>query len=310
MAQHCLASVGINQPFSGTRPGAPSPSDPNYEGDEDLLFFNLNNPMAARTNGRQGAIDVVQQARLFTETHVTVPATLSRTGSAIAFDGTKLLFIGHSEGGLNGPLFLAADGQARGGVLSGSGAMITVALLEKTQPQPSVAQAVKTILSLTTPADAAELNLFHPVMNLAQTIVDATDPVHYASYIIQHPRPGFAPKSILQTEGVSPDGSGDSYAPPHGIEIHSVALGLPRETPGVHAIAEAAWGGFGDVTVPAGGLQGNLAGGSASGVLGQFVPAPGHDGHFVAFDVPAAHAQVGTFCANLAADPMGRVPPP
>jgi len=309
LAQRCLASMGINQPFSGNRPGSPSPSDPNYEGDEDLLFFNLNNPMAARTNGQQGAIDVVQQARLFTETHVTVPANVSRTQNAIAFDASKLLFVGHSEGGLNGPLFLAADKQARGGVLSGSGAMITVALLEKTKPQPSVAQAVKTILQLTTPDEAAELNLFHPVLNLAQAIVDVTDPVHYAGYIIQHPRTGFAPKSILQTEGVSPDGSGDSYAPPHGIEIHSVALGLPRETPGVHPITEAAWGGLGDLTVPSGGLQGNLAGGQASGVLGQFVPAPNDDGHFVAFDVPAAHAQVGAFCENLAADPKGRVPP-
>ena len=132
MAQHCLASMGIDQIFHGTRPGAPPASDPNLEGDEDLLFINLNNPIAARTNSQQAAIDVVQQARLFTATHVTVPASVSRTGSAIAFDATKLIFIGHSQGGLNGPLFFAADDQARGGVLSGSGAMITVALLEKT----------------------------------------------------------------------------------------------------------------------------------------------------------------------------------
>jgi hypothetical protein len=186
--------------------------------------------------------------------------------------------------------------------------MITVALLDKTSPMPSVASAVKTILELTNPTDAAELNLFHPVLNMAQTIVDATDPVNYARYIFQSPRPGFAPKSILQTEGVNSDGTGDTYAPPLGIEIHSVALGLPRETPGVHTITQAAWGGLGDVMVPAAGLQGNLAGGKASGVLGQFVPAPNDDGHFVAFDVPAAHAQVGQFCQNLAADPKGLVP--
>ena len=308
MAQHCLASIGINQIFSGNRPGSPGESDPNYESDEDLLFFNLNNPLAARTNGQQGAIDFVQLARLFTETKVTVPASVSRTQASIAFDATKVVFIGHSEGGLDGPLFLAADRQTLGGVLSGSGAMITVALLEKTEPQPSVAQVVKTILELTNPTDAAELNLFHPVLSLAQTIVDATDPVNYARYIIQQPRSGFPPKSILQTEGVNPDGTGDSYAPPHGIEIHSVALGLPRELPGVHTIVEAAWGGLGDVTVPSAGLQGNLANGQASGVLGQFVPAPNDDGHFVAFDVPAAHAQVGGFCQNLAADPKGLVP--
>jgi len=309
LAQHCMASMGINQIFSGDRPGSPGLSDPNYEGDEDLLFFNVNNLLAARTNGRQAAVDVVQQARLFTETKLTVPASVSRTQAAVSFDATKLVFLGHSEGGLNGPLFLAGDKQALGGVLSGSGAMITVALLDKTSPMPSVAQAVKTILELTKPDEAAELNLFHPALNLAQTIVDATDPVNYARFIFQSPRSGFAPKSILQTEGVNPDGTGDTYAPPLGIEIHSVALGLPRETQGVHTIAQAAWGDLADVTVPAGGLQGNLAGGMASGVLGQFVPAPNDDGHFVAFDVPAAHAQVGQFCQNLAADPKGRVPP-
>ena len=168
---------------------------------------------------------------------------------------------------------------------------------------------MKTILGLTSAAQQAELNLFHPVLNLAQQIVDTTDPVNYARFIFQHPRTGQTPKSILQTEGVNPDGTGDSYAPPLGIEIHSIALGLPRELPGVHTIAQAAWGGPGDVTVPPGGLVGNLGGGLASGVLGQFVPPPGIDGHFVAFDVPAAHAQVATFCKNLAASAKGNVPP-
>jgi hypothetical protein len=310
VAQHCLASMGIDQIFHGTRPGAPPANDPNYETDVSLLFFNLNNPAAARTNGPESAVDVVQQARLFTEAHLTVPASVSRTSAQIAFDGTDILFIGHSQGGINGPMFLAADGQARGGVLSGSAAMITVSLLEKTQPQPSVASAVKLLLGLTNPGDAAELNLFHPVLNLAQTIVDPSDPIHYERYIVQSPRSGQSPKSILQTEGVNPDGTGDSYAPPHGIEIASVALGLPREMPGVHPILEASWSGaLGDVSVPPAGLAGNLAGGLASGVLGQFTPAPNYDGHFVAFDVPAAHAQVGGFCANLASDPHGRVPP-
>jgi hypothetical protein len=309
MAQNCLASIGINQLFAGNRPGSPGENDPNYAGDQDLLFINLNNPTALRTNMQQGAIDFLQLARLFTESSVTVPASLSRTQAAIAFDGTKVIFLGHSEGGADGPLFLAADKQALGGVLSGSGAMVEVGMLYKTQPAPSVSQALDLLLELNTPDEQAELNLFHPVLNFAQMIGDATDPLNYAKYIIQAPRPGFPPKSILQTEGVNPDGTGDEDAPPLGIEIHSVALGLPRETPGVHTIVEAPWGGLSDVTVPATGLTGNLAGGQASGVLGQFVPPPGDNGHFVAFDVPAAHAQVGAFCANLAANPKGLVPP-
>lgn len=309
LAKVCVASHGIDQIFQGNRLGHPDANDPNPSGTTDLTFFNLNNLIAARTNGRQAAIDVVQQARLFTASHTSLPAATSRTTTAIKFDETKLTFFGHSQGGLNGPLFLAADNQARGGVLSGSGSMITVALLEKTKPTPSVAQAVKTILQLTHPEDADELNLFHPVVNLAQTIVDATDPVHYAGYMIQHPRAGFAPKSIYQTEGIAPDGTGDSYAPPHGIELGAVATGLPRMLPGVRPIVEAAFGGLGEVTIPADGLSGNLANGMASGVLAQWVPPAGTDGHFVVFNVTAARTQAAQFCKNLADDPKGKVPP-
>jgi len=326
----CVAAMGVDQIFSGDRPGAPPASDPNYENDIDLLFFNLFNPIAARTNGRQSAVDVVQQARLFTETHATIPAFISRSGSEIEFDASKLLFVGHSQGGVNGPLFLAADDQTRGGVLSGTGAMITVALLEKTQPTPSVAGAVKTLLGLNSPDYADELNLFHPIINLAQTIVDTTDPLHYMPYIIANPRHGVH-KSIYQTEGIELGDActtdadcpalpwhcnednvcenSDDYAPPHGIEIASVVMGLPLELPDVREIPQDAWTGITDVTVPSAGLSGNLAGGEASGVIGQFYPKAGSDGHFVVFDDPSCANQAAQFLRNLADDPKGRVPP-
>jgi hypothetical protein len=309
LAERCVASHGIDQIFHGTRPGSPPADDPNRTGDIELTFFNLNNILAARTNGRQGAIDVVQQARLFTASHMKVPASVSRTAAEVSFDDSKMTFFGHSQGGLNGPLFLAADDQTRGGVLSGSGSVIIVALLEKTKPTPSVAAAVRTILQLTHPEDQGELNLFHPVMNLAQTLVDATDPVHYVGYLAQHPRSRFAAKSIYQTEGIAADGTGDSYAPPHGIELGAVATGLPRMLPGIREVTEATWGGLGGVSIPPEGLSGNLAGGQATGVLAQFAPAAGHDGHFVVFDVPSARAQAAQFCRNLSDDPKGRVPP-
>jgi len=330
----CVAAMGIDQIFSGLRPGAPPFDDPNYENDVDLLFYNLFNPVAGRTNCRQGAVDVVQQARLFSETHATIPALVTIGNREISFDATKLLFVGHSEGSENGPLFLAADDQTRGGVLSGAGALLVAALLEKTQPTPSLASAVRTLLGLNNAAFDDELNRFHPIINLAQTIVDVTDPLHYMPYIIQHPRHGVA-KSIYQTEGIEIGAScmtaadcptvttgaawtcnsqqlcqlGDSYAPPDGIEIASVALGLPREVPGIRPIVEDAWTNIIDVTVPSGGISGNLANGKASGVIGQFPPAPGSDGHFVVFEVPACQAQAAQFLANLAQNPIGNVPP-
>ena len=55
------------------------------------------------------------------------------------------------------------------------------------------------------------------------------------------------------------------------------------------------------MTVPPGGLSGNLANGQASGVLGQWAVPAGDDGHFVVFDVPSARVQAAQFLENLAA---------
>ena len=309
MARQCIASIGTDQIFHGARPGGPAPNDPNPEATEETAFFNFQNPDAMRTNTRQSAIDLVQEARLFTETRLTVPAGIATTGAPIAFDPKKILFLGHSQGGLNGPLYLAADPSALGGVLSGSSSSVPITLLDKTSPVPSVAGLWLFALGLTHPSDVAELNLFHPIMSFAQTVVDPIDPLVYMGYLVQHPRPGHAPKSVYQTEGVRADGTGDTYAPPHGIEIGSVAIGLPCQGTPLHPVAEGAWGAIGTVTIPDGGLSGNLAGGGASGVLAQFVPPAGVDGHYVFFDVPQCRLQAARFAANLAANPKGSVPP-
>lgn len=309
LGQRCIASMGVDQIFHGDRPGSPGAAT---EGSVEILFFNVENPPAARTNPRQGAVDEVQRARLFTESHITVPATVSRSGAEIRFDGTKVLYFGHSQGGLSGPLFLASDATTRGGVLSGSAAVFGFALTQKTKPSPSVKSLVTNVfLSLSAEeAEFEEVDLFHPAIAMAQSIVDVTDPIHYARFLQSEPRAGFAPKSIYMTEGINPDGVGDSYSPPDGIEAHSLAVGLPLQLPGERAIASSAWGGPQPVNVPVEGLSGNLANGLASGVLAQWPISPGDDGHFVVFDQPKAADQAAEFLNNLASDPKGRVPAP
>ncbi|MEZ4220079.1 MAG: hypothetical protein R3B13_04050 [Polyangiaceae bacterium] len=303
LAKRCIASMGIDQIFHGTRPGADG-------GTPDLLFFNVQNLVAARANGPQSAIDVVQQARLFTVSKLTVPASVTYSGKEIRFDATKLGFFGHSQGGLNGPLYLALDDGARGGVLSGSASMITIALLEKTKPF-NIAGLVKTIFLALSVDEEAELDEFHPAMSLAQTIIDPTDPIHYVRYIAREPRAGFAPKSVLMTEGVNADGSGDSYATPRGIEVQAIALGLPPQEPVIHPPLEAQFDpSLAAVAIPKAGLTGNLADGKASGVLAQWEAAKASDGHFVIYDIPEAMDQCAEFMRNLMAEPAGRVPAP
>jgi hypothetical protein len=306
LAKHCLASMGVDQIFQGVRPGSMMGAT---ETEIGLVFYNFQNPVAARTNGRQSAIDEVQRARLFTESHLVVPAAVSSTGSDILFDGSKLMFFGHSQGGLNGPLFTAIDPTALGGVFSGSGAVIAIGLLDKTEPQPAVAGLVRTLLGLTA-ATSDELDVFHPCMSLFQDIIDVVDPIHYGRLQNIEPRMGFSPKSIYMTEGINPDGTGDSYAPPPGIEAHGLSIGLPLQLPDEHAIPQLAWGGPQPQRVPAAGLSGDLASGHASGVLAQWAVPTGRDGHFVVFDVPSAREQAAQFLQNLATNPQGLVPPP
>ncbi|MSP26248.1 MAG: hypothetical protein EXR75_14050 [Myxococcales bacterium] len=302
LALRCIASMGVDQIFHGTRPGTPATVT-----EIQLLFFNFENPTAARTNGRQSALDEVQRARLFTETRAVIPASVSHDKTPIHFDASRVLFFGHSQGGLNGPLYLAADDSSVGGVLSGSGALIALALLEKTEPKPSVADLVRTIF-LGLAADDDELDLYHPAIALAQAVVDAVDPIHYAQYAVVAPREGFLAKSIYMSEGIGPDGIGDSYTPPHGTEAHALAMGLPLVLPAQRDVPEFALGGPGTVTIGAGGLAGNLAAGTATGALVQWAPKAGKDGHFVVFDDAAAREQILTFLRSLAELPPGRIP--
>jgi hypothetical protein len=313
LAAKCIATMGVDQIFHGKRPGAPEPDDSESVA---IRFFNVNNVMAARTSNRQSALDEIQRARLFTETRIQLPAIHSISGQAVSFNPDRVMFFGHSQGGLNGPLFLAADDQALGGVLSGSGAIMSITLTEKTSPAPSVANIVKNIMLQLDPEEYREVDLFHPGLSLAQTLVDVTDPIHYARNIITEPRPGMNAKSIYMTVGIDSDGRGDSYAPPRGIEMHAVAMGLPLITnDDQYPVPEVSWpGGPGtltlvpppnDMTVT--GIKQNLAHQRSTGGFAQWEPRGGSDGHFVVFDVDGARKQADWFMHTLGYRPYAEL---
>jgi enamine deaminase RidA (YjgF/YER057c/UK114 family) len=303
LALRCMAAMGVDQIM---HPGRL----PEGKWVPELLFFNVQNPDAMRTNIRQSAIDEVVRARLIRESGIDVPASVSATGAAIRMARSPVVFFGHSQGGLNGPLFLAVDDGARGGVLSGSGSMTTITLMEKTKPDPNIAVLTKTLLLALSPEEYPELNRLHPGLSLVQTMGDPVDPIHYVPMMVQRPRPGFAPKSIYQTEGVNPDFTGDNYTPPYAIEVQAIATGLPWMKPVIHTVPEASYAGVPAVGIPSDGLSGNLPGGKASGVLAQWPASEASDGHFVVSQIPAARDQAAQFCRNLFDDPVGRIPAP
>jgi hypothetical protein len=190
---------------------------------------------------------------------------------------------------------------------------MAITLTEKTEPSPSIAELVKTVFLGLRAEEAEELDLFHPALSLAQMLVDTTDPIHYARFIVQEPRAGTRPKSIYMTEGINVDGTGDSYSPPRGIEAHAVAIGLPLVAPAVRPYPEAEWaamaaGGPGWTLIPNEGLSQNIAGNEATGALVQWPVPHDSDGHFVIFDVAAARAQSTAFVRSLSQQPFATVP--
>ncbi len=282
LAEQGLAVLGFDQIFNGDRTiGMPSLAA--------VQFFNFQNPLAGRNNNRQAALDLVQTGRLVRT--MTIPADVSLSGSVVSFDASHVMFFGHSQGGLNGPLWLAAENGAGAAVLSGAGGTLSLSITQKTEPI-NIPQVVAVVLGIPTSTAADELVPFHPVIAMAQTVVDVADPVNYARFILREPRTGNPPRHIYQTEGFI-----DHYAPNDGIESVAMAIGLPLVMPTLHPVNGYSLNHLAEATAP---LRLNLAGGTTTGAWQQFDMARRSDGHFVVFDIPAARDRAAAFLGSYA----------
>ena len=198
------------------------------------------------------------------------------------FDPENIFFMGHSQGGLNGPLFLAIDDHTRGGVLSGAGGHLPIALVDKVQPL-NIPTIVITLLRIRD-TELEHLVYEHPVYAALQTWTEVADPTNYGHFLFHQPRPGFAPKHILQTEGIT-----DQYTPPRAIEALALAARIPVLGEVLTPIDGASVLGIDPQTRPA---SGNMPSGVTAGLL-QF-----SGGHFVAFD-DGPHATIDAFFHSL-----------
>ncbi len=281
-----VAMLGFDQVFHGER--ATEGSSP------ETAFFNFLNPEAGRTNNLQAALDLIQCSRFIPSLEVPMVRT-NGEHVTVRFDTSRLMFFGHSQGGLNGPLWLAADDGAHAAVLSGAGGAFNVSLLLKTSPV-NIPAIITSILALS----PGELVPLHPAVTLLQLIVDPSDPVNYGRYIVREPRQGMHAKHVFQTQGFI-----DTYAPPEGIAALARSIGIPLTAPITHPDPLFALTGLMPGTLPA---RGNVAlpgGGSITGAWMQFDASAGRDGHFVAFSVPGARLRAAAFLGSAGRDEMG-----
>lgn len=309
-----MAVVGIDQNIHGTR--VPPYTSP------DIWFFNFQNPAAAVHNVVQAGIDdyaLLRMVKGLTAKSVPWGKGSGKSGSltwdpGIKFDPTKIYFMGHSQGGLTGPVFLAFEPEVKGAVLSGAGAGAVLSLLGKTKP-----------ISIPAMVEAAigdkPIDEFHPVLNLIQQMLEPAETANYGRMLIRYPAQNVGPKHIYLSQGFV-----DHYTPIDTTDALAAAIGLPLVAPVQRKIAALELSGIQSTVTP---VMANLLAGSTKvtgGVL-QYKSSPStpakvcssdtdckagdycaeggachDDGHFVIYNDARAVRQYTQFLATMARD--------
>jgi dienelactone hydrolase len=276
LAKQGLAVISIDQVLHPPR--VPEGTSP------EVAFFNFQNPLSARHNALQGAIDDFQLLRLVLGIKISELDEESNATRVTTFDPERIYFFGHSQGGLTGPPFLAHEPMVKGAVLSGAGGLLYFSLLYKTEPVDIAGLAQALIRDY-------PLDEFNPVLALLQGWIDVSDATAFAPLLVRRPLDGIGAKDIYQSEGFT-----DRYTPTVSIEALATAIGGQQVNPVIQDIPGLALRGsaIGDAPV-----SGNLDGKTA--VLMQYEQRSDSDGHYVVFDVPSAEEQSARFLGSLAA---------
>lgn len=285
LSQNGIAVLSIDQIHHGPRDPRPNgcQQDPNPSSCVGLSFFNYVVPAAGRDNVRQSALDFVSLLRLAQD--FDIAAEVSNRGQAVRLDPSKIMFMGHSQGGINGPLFLAVEPDVKGGMLSAAGASIAISLEQKTRPV-DVHGLVESILPL---GNNDVLDRWHPTLMLLQMYIEKGDPVNYARFWFHEPPAAYAPKSIFMTAGLD-----DEYTPPDSIHALAAAGRVPIIRPVLRPIEMFTVFGIEAADVPP--FEANVAGGGASAGLAQFSDM----GHFVIQNSVSARNRYRQFLQSVA----------
>lgn len=257
-----IAGISIDEPLHGDRYDAGSMLN------IEFYSFNFTNPKGARSLFRQSALDDVAVIKLVKK------LTFKVGGKAVKFNPESIGFFGHSQGGITGALTVAVEDSIKTAILSGAGGGLAYTILLRKQIDSGYDVDIKAALEAALSLQYEdELTVFHPVITLAQLLVDVTDPLNYSPWYF-YPRFRKTPLNLLITEGVK-----DPYTPAVTTENLAVAGGVPPILPIVNDHP-----GFGilDLQVKKPVSQ-NLVlpdGTKATAALAQFAKY----GHFVAFD--------------------------
>lgn len=258
----------------------------------DSLVFNVINPRAARDNSLQGAMDVIEALRV-----AQVPAFTVTGAGTIKLDPSKTYYFGHSQGSNVGIPGVAMSPDAKAAIFSGAGSFLTQGILTKKSPVDA-----KAGLSLL--LGDPSLGGGHPVMILWQTFFDAIDPVNYDKLIVAKPPVGVPSKHVFMTWNKD-----DTFSPKSTLTITAQVMGLQQAC----TTCDANDASYIEPITPkdARPVTNDKAGGDGqqrTAAVFQYVTTGTSDGHFVAFQNPAAVADWKAFLTSLATTGTPNVP--
>ena len=144
-------------------------------------------------NFSQSAFETLALARFFRDGY----SFQIQDANSVVIQAHRLGFFGHSQGALTGSLALAFDRDVDTAMLSGVGGGFAASLLYKTTPNQPV-ETLRTVLSL--PEDE-NIDIFHPMISLLQTLVEPVEPLNFApDFFIREQ--GDVPLSIFMSSGL------------------------------------------------------------------------------------------------------------
>ncbi len=288
------AGVSVDGPHGGLR---------NFNGaDEQLLVFNVGNPLALRDNIRQSALELILTAHLISTLEIAADACpdLDADGGPARLDAGQLALMGHSMGATIGPLAVAAEPRLKAMILSGGGGSYIANVLFKQKPI-RIRPVARALLGYR----GRDLHEHDPALNLLQWAAEPADPPTYASRIIWRPDPDAAPRQVLMLQGIA-----DTYILPPMANALSLSLGLDLAGDPLDADHPVA-GQFtplsevldlsGRRTIPLPASANLLVPGfdPTTGVVVQHPEDPIEDGHEVVFQTPGPKHQYRCFLESL-----------
>jgi hypothetical protein len=270
------AVLGWDQVMHGPRIG-PAPLDP------DSLVFNFRNPRAALGNFSQAAAETMVLARLLAEWNTEAPDI---TGAKDTLDPASVLFFGHSQGGISGPMAIPFVDAVEEMVISGTGGGLIESLLRKTAPV-DVKDGVIVALQDETAGRT------HPVLSLIQHYYDAVDPINYGEKLF------YAPVDGHKVATFHPLGLTDFHTPPKTMKALSQAMrAMLTKAPSLSADEYEPFDGVQQVDLPY----------TVTGVLTVEYGLPPEDGHFVVFQNEDAIRHYTNFIGTAILDNKPYVP--